>query len=705
MKSIQALAMPLHVFFAALFFVSPLYASDSWPAVQDVDLRAQAGSALDFSGLFNRDPITEALSVSGGKFVRDGERQRFLCAPLALLRPSGGFPDHAKADALAAELRTRGYNLARMHHVDTMLLSGRTLPHDYDPEQLDRFHYLLAALKREGIRWMIDAASNRDSVHDGRGLNLTVHYDPASQTYWREQVNRMLNVYNPYTGTVILQDNALLAVTLFNELTLGFAARKGYPPELQERFLEWVLALEPKKTSKRIPDRWETSTRAAQMQRFLGMVEAETAAWMTAYLRELGYNGPVTTYNNGQNLQTAYGRGLTSLTTIHAYYDTPTDFIEPGSTMSQISSIEDVVPNPRYLVLNRYLDRPYIVDEYSHPYWSIWRREAGLVMPSYAALQDWDGICRFSDPVVLAYDKNGPQRERSISPFTVGMDPIARAGETLAALLFRRGDVSPALAQVPVYVDENFLFGNASGIAPMPQGYARAGLITGIGLLRTGTPWTAPISITPTASEAEDRSTAEQTLLWEHTLNRMKSAGMLKGSNTTDVATQIYESDTDEIKIEPALRQMRVQASRSEAVLFDQAPLPQLDYLKLESADTPALVSLSSLDDRTLKDSRHLLLIVATDAVNTGAQFSGDRSMLLKLGKLPVRLQPVKLRFFYQRPISTEKQYKLYALRLNGARAEQLPVEVHPTGLRINIDTAALTGGPTTYFELVQEDN
>lgn len=38
----------------------------------------------------------------------------------------------------------------RIMHIESTLMSGRKLDFDYDPEQLDRFHYFLAALKREG---------------------------------------------------------------------------------------------------------------------------------------------------------------------------------------------------------------------------------------------------------------------------------------------------------------------------------------------------------------------------------------------------------------------------------------------------------------------------------------------------------------------------------------------------------------------------
>ena len=68
----------------------------------------------------------------------------------------GGFPDHADADRYALQLARHGYNIARLTFLDASLMSGRDGDFDFDPQVLDRIHYLLAALKRNGISWIID---------------------------------------------------------------------------------------------------------------------------------------------------------------------------------------------------------------------------------------------------------------------------------------------------------------------------------------------------------------------------------------------------------------------------------------------------------------------------------------------------------------------------------------------------------------------
>src|SRR5690606_30142968 len=92
------------------------------------------------------------------------------------------------------------------------------------------------------------------------------------------------------------------------------------------------------------------------------------------------------------------------------------------------------------------------ISEYDHLFWNRYRYEAGLMMSAYAAFQDWDVLCRHAHgPIVLAYGEPYPHK-RAMLPYAIALDPVARAGETLAALLFRRGDVSPSRVTVPFQV-------------------------------------------------------------------------------------------------------------------------------------------------------------------------------------------------------------------------------------------------------------
>jgi hypothetical protein len=692
-----------------------------WLSVRDVDLRIEPGSALDFSALVDpadslREPLglndAGRLALARGK----GERRRFLCAPMVFSGPHGGFPNHAEADELARQLRMHGYGLARLHLVDAALMDGRRKDFDYDPEQLDRFHYLLAALKKNGIRWMIDAATNWNAAYgDVKGrfqygkhqFKLSVHYDEKDQAHWRKMVDTILKVRNPYTGTVILHDPALSVVTLVNELGINYGSNKGYPPELQKAFRDWRRARGDSDNDERDTDRKEVSSRAALMQRFVSETERKTAKWMSQYLRDQGYNGLITAYNNGKSIQATAARNATDVVSLHGYHDIADDHAREGSDQEGLSSIAVELAYVQYFGLNRYLDRGFIVDEYNHPYWNPWRHEAGMTVPAYASFQDWDAICRYSNPVETRYrlGGGGAKRDHAIGPLSVGLDPIQRAGETLAALLFARGDVAVARKRVPIATTDEFLQGPASAVNPLPESLGRLVLVTGVGMTPPGDRGGAGGIQADEDTSRRQRKWVGRALTsdkdgWRKNLRHLRSAGILSPDNRTDDKAEVYESDTGELFLDPKRKLMSVQTAKTEAYSFDDSALPPAGrQLKIEQADAPALVSVSALDDKALADSRRMLLIVATDAVNSGDVFSKGGKKLTKQGKLPAQLRPIKLSVLLRSNAAGGVQ--LHALSLTGRRTESLPVEVTPDGLRIRIDTSKLNS-PTTYFELVR---
>ncbi len=99
-----------------------------------------------------------------------------------------------------------------------------------------------------------------------------------------------------------------------------------------------------------------------------------------------------------------------------------------------------------------------------------------------------------------------------------------------------------------------------------------------------------------------------------------------------------------------------------------------------------------------LAESRHILLVYSTDALNSNAQFDApDRTVLRQIGKLPVLLRTgeVKLSLRNKNP-----GMQLWALGLDGVRKEQLRLSTTKAKLSLSVNTATLTNGPTPFFEL-----
>lgn len=692
-------------------------AGNIWRPVGDTNLAIPADSILDFSPAF-------AKSDNGGG-------ARFFCAS----QPFGieeGFPDRSTADAYARQLRFHGYNLARFHFVDKVLMTGRTQDFDFDPNQIDRFHYFLAALKREGIVWMMDGLTSWNAAYgdvggdrwaNRRNVKAGIYYDLGQQAHWKKLVERILGARNLYTGMRILDDPALYGVILVNEGGLNHLVNLNPDPWLDLLFSQWALkrygsieaafkawGIHATPGVKIVLPRkvWTANPWVEDAQRFYYDTQKESVRWMSEHIRSLGYQGPITAFNNWPNLQDQATRARLPWIAFNAYHEEPSQFVQPGSRVGQNSSLAGGLEYVRDMVSSRYWGKPYTVSEHGHPFWSRWRYQSGLAVGAYAALQGWDLICRHSSgPIELAYGAGKSSRRKAIHPFGIGVDPIERANETLAAMLFLRGDVSPARHRVGIRLTEDYVFERRGGIGRLPSDVSRLGLVTGIGLVWEDQKPDAPLDAViepggklPTLANklaAKGGLSGEQS--FADLLSGLQARGLLAG-NKSDGKNRLV-SDTGEIVLEPAGNLLKVVTLRTEAAAFEKAP-GRLDALTISQSSAPALFSASSMDGRSLDKSGRILLILATDARNSGMKFAdANERELLELGSLPVLLRTARVdaRLRHAEP----GKLTLYALRLNGERAEKLPLAIAANAVTFSLDTAALKHGPTTYFELVIE--
>jgi hypothetical protein len=705
-------------FLALQAFSLATYAAvgDAWRPVEDRNLAIVAGSVLDFSGLVSHQKAAHA---------------RLFCAssPYGI---ENGFPDRAKADDYARQLRLHGYNLARFHFVDKVLMNRRTRDFDFDLEQLDRFHYFLAALKREGISWMMDGLTSWNAAYGDvggdrwvkkRNVKAGVYYDPEQRKHWEQLVQRILGSRNPYTGIRILDDPALYGVILVNEGGLNHIVSLDPDPGLDRLFQQWVVAryrtvetarnawgmYAPKGDQITLPRRvWAANPWVRDAQRFFYEIQRETFRWMSEYIRTLGYEGRITAFNNWPNLQDQATRAHLPWIAMNAYHDEPSMFVQHGSRIAQSSSLVGRLEYVRHLANSRHWGKPYSVSEHDHPFWNRWRYESGLAVGAYAALQGWDLICRHAtSPIEMSYGGEPGSRKRAIYPFGIGMDPVARANETLTALLYVRGDVRSSRHRVGINLSEEYVFDERGGISHLPAGVAQLGLVTGVGLLWADNKPDLPLDTViepggplPTLTNklaSRIGLSGEQSL--GELLNELRARGLLVG-NQSDGKERIV-SDTAEIILEPSAKSLKVITPRTEAAAFEQAP-GRLDALAISASSGPALVSASAMDASRLGQSRRILLILATDARNTGMRFADlEARELVALGSLPVVVRTARVDIRLRHADSS--RMVLYALHLNGGRAEKLPLTIESGAVSFSLDTATLKQGPTTFFELVVE--
>ncbi|MCB0662906.1 MAG: carbohydrate binding domain-containing protein [Saprospiraceae bacterium] len=219
-----------------LFLVSPLFLSAQFfPNGFSFNMPAFDSSQQTFLPHFPVQPITDFVEVSPeGDFTVDGQKVRFW----GFNTTSGGcFPPKDKAAGIAARLQKMGVNIIRLHHMDnpwssqegTLLDRNADNTTTFDPVSLDRLHYFIYHLKRNGIYVNLNLHVSRE-VKEGDGIaqaGSIRDYGKAVNMFDQQLIDNqklyaanLLNSVNPYTGNALKDEPAVAMVEITNENTL-----------------------------------------------------------------------------------------------------------------------------------------------------------------------------------------------------------------------------------------------------------------------------------------------------------------------------------------------------------------------------------------------------------------------------------------------------------------------------------------------------
>lgn len=232
----------LLLFAASAFAVAGARAEEMFPFVIPGLEAPSQGSIVDLAWL-NDAPAGRHgfVRCSEGRFVDGGgKRIKFLATNFTF---ASCFPDHDTADKLAARLASLGINCVRFHHMDNQSAprgiwkAGTPKKTEFDPGQIDRLDYFIAALKQRGIYanlnlhvsrayWegedfpdgLADDAERREKLpRYGKGLDKINDQMIRMQ---RDYARALLGHVNPYTKTAYAEEPCVAIVEINNENTL-----------------------------------------------------------------------------------------------------------------------------------------------------------------------------------------------------------------------------------------------------------------------------------------------------------------------------------------------------------------------------------------------------------------------------------------------------------------------------------------------------
>jgi hypothetical protein len=634
--------------------------------------------------------------------------------------------------------------MVRPHFLDHYLTGASKTDLEFDPEALDRFDYMVACLKDNGIYLYLDAMTSwrgykavpgwSPQAKDAR-FKSRIFFDETVRDHWKTGVGQLLHHMNPYTKTRLVDDPVVAVVLYFNEQNLNFyrGIDEGFTGPwrawLKKKYgtteafrAAWINAagkclLADDVTLDTVPlftpnHLWQSDPRARDVGLFVDDLHVGLLDWFNKTIRDLGYTGLVTHYDWLNHLGIQALRNRVPVISMHGYHAHPSDFVTKGSKISQESAVAGAHRLFCSMATTRYGNRPLLVTEYGQVFWNRYRYEEGLLIGAYAAFQDWDGLMAHASPVV-------PRIDSAIRPFWVGHDPVGRASQVVAGFAYMRRDVTPSPHYVEIPLQSAHIFDAVQHARAVSADQAKLSLLTGVGLASAGEP--LPPGLQPRRPDLRlPVFGTSETLVKEFfseviegtgddkrlagSVGLLKKAGLLKPANRTDSANGIFESDTGQLLLNAPSRPLRVITPRLEGACIDPAIAPErvtLGQLTIDSTSVPASVTAIAVDDRPLAESRRILIVYATDALNSGMTFeTPERETLVEPGKLPVLLRTGRLKATLTG--SHVAGMKLWSLGLDGRRQEAMEAVANGETLTIMIDTSRLKT-PTPFFELAAE--
>lgn len=695
-------AVPL----AANLVTKPLVIEESkeWKPLA-FDKEVEPGSILDFH------PFLDAPAGKYGALVTRNGRLYFEKKPEKRVRLLGtnlvfaaNFLERPLAEKLAKRLASQGYNTVRIHHYDNLLLNPKpSSSYDINAEQLDRLDYLVACCKKEGLYITIDLYTSRPfpageideiKVPITQGAKAAIALSPSLFKAWKQFASLLLNHKNPYTGFTYAQEPALVGINPLNEnvLSVFWNNDPNVAEFFQRKFTEHLKSI-----GKENPTAEERSLLYAK---FLSDLQIKSQQEVRDFLRkEIGTKALLTDISHREYKPLTIAREPLDYVDVHRYWDHP-GFVGAQWRLPFLYTCEpalaQLAKTPREVFPARLPGHPFMMTEFQFCYPNPYRAEAAPIMGAYAALQDWDGLCRFDYGGSAAHlDTVTP-----IHAFSTVNDPIHILGERLISLLFVREDVKPSSNLVLYHIDPEKTFANADGIGSFGNDFNKIGLITGLG----STSLTKPVAPGKTilATVEPKGTTPSQNTFTEspELLNDLVKAGRLPAAS---VNGNTFRSDTGEILLDGDKASLSVVTPNTEAFMVTK-PGSIGGTIAQVQATGSAMISVSAMDGQPLALSQRLLILHLTDVQNSGIKFrTKDGKILEDWGKAPqlVRVQTDTLSLKLRAP-DKGRAYTLWALSVSGKRLWKVPIQTDANGLTCKLETFS-KDGVTLAYELISE--
>lgn len=702
------------------------------------------GSALDMSLWTTQLPLDRVIVNSRGQLAFQSNPERrvrfFCCSPCRIARVANkrlmhenNFDSHERIDVFIQEAVRQGYNMLRFHGFNGQgMIRWKDGEFEIDRKQLELFDYLVAKCKEKRIYLIMDLLVNNVAYlgispwsRKAKEMQyiLDIYFDETVREQCRKGIEFILGRKNPYTGTRLADDPIMAMVTGWNEQEFAFIRKfkfAGVFPQfknfLKNKYQDiaalnrsWESNYDSFESAATFDFNLirETSRRGADIDEFIVSLEHEMLGWYRKILSDIGYKGLFSNYDMTKSLHYVPLRAEVDVVTMHAYQSHASSGNNKGSTMHQGSAVASASGFFRGVAGTRIGGKPMFVDEYAQVWWNQYRYEEPFIFAAYAALHDYDGLARYANPV---YTLNA----NFMYPWDSYWDPVAVATQYQTAFIFLRGDVKPSTEKIRLQFSEKAVRQSLMHRSAVDAAQDRLALIANFGLENIDKSQRPPekdeyiiqvagCSTVENNEEGFSRSEDKTSGVFDYTatVKDMKKRGFLPQGNKSG-EWHLFESSTGELFLDANRKLASIDTPRFQGICAYPGMVAQLTDISLDGLTTKGSISVISLDGQPVGNSKHLLLIYATNALNSEITFE-DESMrtMIAAGSNPSLIEVGSFRLRLKNAMSPTM--KVYPLAMNGARRGAIPVESKDGEMALKVDTGKLPDGPAIFFEIITE--
>ena len=650
------------------------------------------------------------LKVVGEEFrFEDGTLGKFWGVNI-----NGGanFPEHDYAERFARRLAQTGCNLVRLHQLDSewdtpnifAFTKGKRLTNtrELDPVSMERLDYLVYCLKEQGIYCYMDMMNYRkfkegDDVVDYNELSdVGKPYNMTNRRLIDLQKEHMTNVwthYNPYTklcykdDPVFVMTEMLAECDLFNtdvEGTWWYTKPAYYDKEYRLIFKAWL-----EKNGEEYD--WENcnmNDRTETLYRFKHDQTVEVMKEMYDHMREIGVKIPIagTNWAAGTHALAKAHKDMDFMD-IHPYFNHD-GWSAKWNNSERIVRSKSITSSKTAIggwhTKMAVAGKPLFFSEWDMTWPNNYRAEGAIHYAAVNALQGWGGACIHT----YAYSCNMPEikvigRELSSGVagkayregiYTVWNDPAKYGLFYHAALITRRGDVSPANKLIAVKPSDPTLL----KCPTIPQG-------DGIEVHR----------IRMHFGDEKPEGYDEMILDTDHIPT--EKPNMIVSDNGQlwrNLTKEIGAVDTERTK---CFYGQLGKGFNCGSVGKYTVPKHEMNGLEIQCVTDFGVIALSSLTNDSIETSDNILLSAIGRARNSNAQFDGDK--MLYLGDAPIMAEVIDCKIRLKN-IHGDKM-KVWGINAEGFYSGMMPVTVDEEGwLNFRIGDE---NNPACYYLIVKE--